>query len=165
MFIETVPNRTSPPAVLLRESYRDEQGRAQKRTLANLSKLPDDVVDGLRALLRGGTVIGTRPDEMRIERSLPHGHVAAALGMLRRIALDRLILSTAKDAESRRHCDLVVAMIVDRLNHAAFQTRVCPRGGPGDRDIEPGRGAASGRGEGARGLRGTGLAARTPAAD
>jgi len=44
MFIETVPNRTSPPAVLLRESYRDEQGRAQKRTLANLSKLPDDVV-------------------------------------------------------------------------------------------------------------------------
>src|SRR5580704_17787523 len=115
MFIETVPNRTSPPAVLLRESYRDEQGRAQKRTLANLSKLPDDVVGGLRALLRGGTVIGTRPDEMRIERSLPHGHVAAALGMLRRIALDRLILSTAKDAESRRHCDLVVAMIVDRL--------------------------------------------------
>src|SRR5580693_5153776 len=98
MFIETVPNRTSPPAVLLRESYRDEQGRAQKRTLANLSKLPDDVVDGLRALLRGGTVIGTRPDEMRIERSLPHGHVAAALGMLGRIALHRLILSTAKDA-------------------------------------------------------------------
>jgi hypothetical protein len=115
MFIETVPNRTSPPAVLLRESFRDEQGRAQKRTLANLSKLPDDVIDGLRALLKGGTVIGTGADEMRIERSLPHGHVAAALGMLRRIALDRLILSTAKDAASRRHCDLVVAMIVDRL--------------------------------------------------
>ena len=101
MFIETVPNRTSPPAVLLRESYRDEQGRAQKRTLANLSKLPDDVVGGLRALLRGGMVIDTRPDEMRIERSLPYGHVAAALGTIRRIALDRLILSTAKDAASR----------------------------------------------------------------
>ena len=115
MFIETVPNRTSPPAVLLRESYRDEDGRAQKRTLANLSKLPGDVVDGLRALLKGGTVIGTGPAEMQIERSLPHGHVAVALGMLRRIALDRLILSTAKDAASRRHCDLVVAMIVDRL--------------------------------------------------
>ena len=65
MFIETVPNRTSPPAVLLRESYRDEQGRAQKRTLANLSKLPDDVVDGLQALLKGGTVIGSGPDECR----------------------------------------------------------------------------------------------------
>ena len=61
MFIETVPNRISPPAVLLRESYRDEQGRAQKRTLANLSKLPGDVIDGLKALLKGGTVIGTGP--------------------------------------------------------------------------------------------------------
>lgn len=115
MFIETVPNRNSPPAVLLRESYRDEHGRAQKRTLANLSKLPRDVVDALRALLKGGTVIGTGPDELGIERSLPHGHVAAALGMIRKIALDRLILSTTKDAASRRHCDLVVAMIVDRL--------------------------------------------------
>src|SRR6516164_8421684 len=115
MFIERVPNRTSPPAVLLRESYRDEQGRAQKRTLANLSGLPAEVVEGLKALLKGGTVIGTGPDEMRIARSLPHGHVAAALGTLRKIALDRLILSTAKDAASRRYCDLVVAMIVDRL--------------------------------------------------
>src|SRR6201996_5338695 len=115
MFIETVPNRTSPPAVLLRESYRDEQGRAQKRTLANLSKLPGDVIDGLKALLKGGTVIGTGPDEMRIERSLPHGHVAAVLGTLRKIALDRLMLSTAKDAASHRQCELVVAMIVDRL--------------------------------------------------
>ena len=78
MFIETVPNRTSPPAVLLRESYRDEQDRAQKRTLANLSKLPGDVIDGLRVLLKGGTVIGTGADEMQIERSLQHGHVAAA---------------------------------------------------------------------------------------
>ena len=115
MFIETVPNRGSPPAVLLRESYRDEDGRAQKRTLANLSKLPDDVIDGLRALLKGGTVIGAGLGELEIERALPHGHVAAALGMIRRIALDRLILSTAKDAASRRYCDLVVGMIVDRL--------------------------------------------------
>ncbi|RRH86660.1 IS1634 family transposase [Mesorhizobium tamadayense] len=115
MFVETVPNRNSPPAVLLRESYRDEQGRAQKRTLANLSKLPGDVIAALKAILRGGTVIGTGPDELEIERSLPHGHVAAALGMIRTIALDRLILSTTKDAASRRHCDLVVAMMVDRL--------------------------------------------------
>jgi hypothetical protein len=115
MFIETVPNRGSPPAVLLRESYRDERGRTQKRTLANLSKLPGDVVDGLRALLQGGTVIGTGPDELEVERALPHGHVAAVLGTMRKIALDRLILSTRKDAASRRCCDLVVAMIVDRL--------------------------------------------------
>jgi transposase len=115
MFIETVPNRSSPPAVLLRESYRDDQGRAQKRTLANLSKLPGDVIDALKALLKGATVLGTGPEELEVERSLPHGHIAAALGMIRKIALDRLILSTAKDAASRRHCDLVVAMMVDRL--------------------------------------------------
>ncbi|MBV8925077.1 MAG: hypothetical protein JOZ74_06870 [Bradyrhizobium sp.] len=113
MFIETVPNRDSPPAVLLRESYRDENGRAQKRTLANLSKLPADVIDGLKAVLKGGMVVGS--DELEIERSLPHGHVAATLATIRKIALDRLILSTSKDAASRRHCDLIIAMIVDRL--------------------------------------------------
>ena len=102
MFIETVPNRRSPPAVLLRESYRDEQGRAQKRTLANLSKLPDDVVGGLRALLKGGTVIGTGADEMQIERSLPHGHVAATL--------------RSGGGDDRGSAD-----------HAALQTRVCAR--------------------------------------
>jgi hypothetical protein len=115
MFIETVPNRQSPPAVLLRESYRDERGKAQKRTLANLSKLPAAVIDGLKALLKGGQVIGTGADGLRVERSLPHGHVAAGVGMVRKIALDRLLLSTAKDAGSRRHCDLVVGLIVDRL--------------------------------------------------
>jgi transposase len=115
MFIETVPNRDSPAAVLLRESYRDAEGRTQKRTLANLSKLPGEVVAALKAILKGGTLVGSGVDQLQIERSLPHGHVAAALGMIRKIALDRLILSTAKDAEARRNCDLAVAMIVDRL--------------------------------------------------
>lgn len=115
MFIETVPNRDSPPAILLRESYRDEAGKSQKRTLANLSKLPASLIAGLKGLLKGGTVIGAGDDGLTIERSLPHGHVAAALGQLRKIALDRLMLSTAKDEASRRHRDLVVGMIVDRL--------------------------------------------------
>src|SRR5208283_4518 len=115
MFIETVPNRNSPPAILLRESYRDEAGKSQKRTLANLSKLPASLIAGLKGLLKGGTVIGTGDDGLKIERSLPHGHVAAALGALRKIALDRLILSTAKDEQSRRYRDLVVGLIVDRL--------------------------------------------------
>ncbi len=115
MFIDIVPNRDSPPAILLRESYRDEQGRTQKRTLANLSKLPGELVDMLKAILKGGTLIGPGVKELQIERSLPHGHVAAVLGVIRKIALDRLILSTSKDAASRRHCDLVLAMIVDRL--------------------------------------------------
>jgi transposase len=115
MFIETVPNRASPPAVLLRESYRDEHGRSQKRTLANLSKLPRDMIDTLKAVLKGATVVGTGPQELEVERSLPHGHVAAALGMIRKIGLDRLILSASKDPASRRCCDLIVAMMVDRL--------------------------------------------------
>jgi hypothetical protein len=113
MFIETVPNRNSPPAVLLRESYRDEVGKSQKRTLANLSKLPAAVVAGLRALLAGGTVVDK--DGLKVERSLPHGHVAAVLGTVRKLALDRLLLSTAADEPSRRHRDLVVGLIVDRL--------------------------------------------------
>jgi hypothetical protein len=113
MFIEAVPNRNSPPAVLLRESFRDENGRSQKRTLANLSKLPAEVIAGVKALLAGGTVVGR--EELKVERSLPHGHVAAALGVIRQIALDRLILSTARDEPSRRSRDLVVGLIVDRL--------------------------------------------------
>ena len=120
MFIETVPNRTSPPAILLRESYRDEAGKAQKRTLANLSKLPASLIAGLKGLLKGGVAIPTAlgaasEDGLRIERSLPHGHVAAGLGMLRKIKLDRLLLSTAKDEHSRRCRDLAVGLIVDRL--------------------------------------------------
>ena len=54
MYIESVPNRNSPPAILLRESYRDENGKVRKRTLANLSKWDLQVVEGLRSLLRGG---------------------------------------------------------------------------------------------------------------
>jgi len=115
MFIDIVPNRNSPPAVLLRESYRDESGRPQKRTLANLSKLPSGVIEALKVLLKGGRLSGTEPQELAIERSLPHGHVAAVLGTVRKMALDRLLLSTARDAASRRSCDLVVAMMVDRL--------------------------------------------------
>jgi len=116
MFIEIVPNRNSPPAVLLRESFREGK-RVKKRTLANLSQLPSVVIAGLRGLLKGGIVIGTGggKDELLIERSLPHGHVGAALGMVRKIALDRLLLSTVKDEASVRRRDLIVAMIVDRL--------------------------------------------------
>ena len=63
MFIEPVPNCGSPPAVLLQqESYRDENGRSQKRTLANLSKLRLEVIEALTALLKGGTVIGMSPE-------------------------------------------------------------------------------------------------------
>ena len=112
MFIETIPNRSSPPAVLLRESFREGK-RVKKRTLANLSLLPEPVIAGLRGLLKGGIVMGGGDGEqgLRVARSLPHGAVAAALGTVRKIALDRLLLSTATDAASARHCALIVARV------------------------------------------------------
>ena len=93
MFIDVVPNGRSASAVLLRESYR-EGSKVRKRTLANLSKLPASVVDGLRVLLQGGTAIA-RPEEVfEIQRSLPHGHVAAVIGMMRKLDLPRLLSRT-----------------------------------------------------------------------
>jgi hypothetical protein len=82
MYIEHVPNRNSPPAILLRESYRDAN-KVKKRTLANLSSLPAEVIEGLKVLLRGGVAVPSVDDAFVIERSLPHGHVAAVLGAAR----------------------------------------------------------------------------------
>jgi len=82
MYIEAVPNRDSPPAVLLRESYR-EDGKVKKRTLANLSCLSGEVIEGLKVLLRGGVAVPSVQEVFTIERSLPHGHVAAVLGAAR----------------------------------------------------------------------------------
>jgi len=108
MYIESVPNRSSPPCILLRESYR-HGGKVRKRTLANLTQWPPEVVAGLRALLKGGKV-SLDGDGFEIERSLPHGHVAAALGVLRGLELHKII------APRRcRHRDLAVAMIVARI--------------------------------------------------
>jgi len=109
MYIEAVPNRSSPPAILLRESYR-VGGKVKKRTLLNLSDWPRPLVEGLRALLKGGTVLPPGQEAIIIKRSLPHGHVAAVLGTLRRIGLDRLL-----GPAGNRCRDLVLAMIVGRL--------------------------------------------------
>ena len=82
MYIESVPNRNSPPAILLRESWREE-GKVRKRTLANLSCLSTEVIEGLKLLLRGGVAVPSAEAVFTIERSLPHGHVAAVLGSAR----------------------------------------------------------------------------------
>lgn len=82
MYVETVPNRNSPPAILLRESYR-EDGKVKKRTLANLSTWPAELVEHFKVLLRGGVAVESAPAALTIERSLPHGHVAAVLGTAR----------------------------------------------------------------------------------
>ncbi len=90
MSIEAVPNRNSPPAILLRESYR-EGGKVRKRTLCNLSDWPTAYIEGLRGVLKGGTVIPVERDAFTVIRSLPHGHVAAALGTARKIGLGELL--------------------------------------------------------------------------
>ena len=110
MYIETVPNRGSPPAILLREGWR-EGGKVRKRTLANLSKWPGAKVDALRRLLKNEPLVG-RDDAFDIVRSRPHGHVAAALGTLRKLRLDRMIAG-ADSPERRRALALIVARILD----------------------------------------------------
>jgi transposase len=108
MFIERVPNRNSPPAVLLRRSFR--RGRkTDKETLANLTHWPPNVVAGLERLLEGKTLVAF-DDVFTVERTVPHGHVGAVLEMIRRLGVEGLIAS-----RRCRERDLVVAMIAERL--------------------------------------------------
>ena len=108
MYVERVPNRGSPPAVLLRQAWR-EAGKIRKRTLANLSHWPEDKVESLRRVLRGETLVSPK-DVFAVEGSLPHGHVEAVLGTIRKLELDHLIAS-----KPSRERDLVVAMVAERL--------------------------------------------------
>jgi hypothetical protein len=83
MYLATMPNRSSPPAMLLRESYR-QGGQVKTRTLANLTAWPPAQLDALRRVLRGDLLVAA-DDALEIVRSLPHGHVAAVLGPVRRL--------------------------------------------------------------------------------
>src|SRR5229473_1829653 len=110
MYVATVPNRNSPPAILLRQSFR-LNGKVRNRTLANLSHWPPAQVQALRSVLKGANSIGPPlPQAFDIVRSRPHGHVAAVLGTLHRLQLDQLI-----DKHSSRELNLVLAMIVARV--------------------------------------------------
>src|SRR3990172_3464180 len=109
MFIETVPNRNSPPAVLLRETWR-EGGKVKKRTLLNLTSCPAERVEALRILLKGGTALPPGEVPFPIMRSLPHGHVAGILGAIRATGLDRIL-----GPDGNRPRDLVLAMIINRI--------------------------------------------------
>jgi len=110
MYVETVPNRNSPPAILLREAWRDGK-KVRKRTLANLSDWPETRIVNLRRVLRDEPLISRR-DHLKIERTLPHGHVEAILGTIRKLGLDAIIAS-----KPCRERDLVLAMIAERLIH------------------------------------------------
>lgn len=108
MFIESIKNRNSPPCILLRESVRDG-AVVRKRTVANLTDWPPKIVSGLKALLRTGGATGGM-DDFETVRSLPYGHVAAVLGTIRKLGLDRML--AAKPSRAR---DLALALIVARV--------------------------------------------------
>ena len=156
MYIESVPNRNSPPAVLLRESFRDA-GKVKKRTLANLSKWPPTLVEGLRVLLKGGAAVSRLDDAFDIVRSRPHGHVAAALGDAAQAAPgpdDRrrgLARAPARAGDDRRP---------DR--RPRLETGRRPGLGRGDRARLARRDAGAGRLRRGRSLRRHGLAAQAP---
>ncbi|MFQ5601297.1 MAG: IS1634 family transposase [Candidatus Krumholzibacteriia bacterium] len=108
MYVATVPNRNSPPAILIRESYR-VGGKVKTRTLANITHWEPARIEALRQLLKGHVPMGDA-EQMEITRSRPHGHVAAVLGTLRKLGLERMLHSRPS-----RQRDLAVAMIVGRI--------------------------------------------------
>jgi hypothetical protein len=108
MYVETVPNRNSPPAILLRESFRQD-GQVRKRTLANISDWPAEQIESLRRVLKGERF----PSEgggLEIKRSLPHGHVSAVIGTMRKLGLPQLI-----DTTPSRDRELSLAMVAVRI--------------------------------------------------
>lgn len=110
MYIDRVPNRNSPPAILVRESFR-HKGKVCKRTIANISKLPSYAIDSLEQILKGKSVLqDDLQDCFEIKRSLPHGHVAAILGVIRKTGLDTII-----DRNDSRQRSLAISMIVSRI--------------------------------------------------
>jgi len=112
MYIDSVPNRTSPPALLLRESRREGK-RTIKRTVANITHWPPEVVEAIRRILKGETLCSPE-DLFVVDASVAHGHVEAVLGTIRRLGLDTLIAS-----KPCRERDLIVALVAERLLHPA----------------------------------------------
>jgi Transposase DDE domain len=108
MYVETIPNRNSPPAILLRESFR-EDGQVRKRTLANISDWPAEQIESLRRVLKGET-FPSDGGSLDIRRSLPHGHVAAVVGTMRKLGLPQLI-----DATRSGDRELSMAMMAARI--------------------------------------------------
>ena len=109
MFVERIPNRNSNPTFLIRES-KWVDGKAVKRTLANITKLPLPIIEQIKLLLKGGTVVQAFDDMFEIQSTLPHGHVAAVLGTMEQLKIPELI--GPKNSRFRR---LVLGMIAARV--------------------------------------------------
>jgi len=123
MYIDIVPNRNSPPAILLREGWREGK-QTRKRTLANLSKLPPQAIEALRRVLAGETLVSTE-EHFDIERSLPHGAVAAVVGTIKRLGLDHL-LASRRGPERDRALALVAARVLDPTSRLGLARMLDP---------------------------------------
>lgn len=110
MYIEAVPNRNSPPAILLRQGQR-EGGRVVKKTLANLSHWPREKIETFRRFLKGEPLVSV-DDALKVESSVPHGHVMAVLGAMRKLGMESILSS-----QPCRQRSLVMGMIAERLIH------------------------------------------------
>ncbi len=110
MYIESIPNRNSRPAILLREAWREGK-KIKKKTVANLTDWPEEKIELLRRVLKGESLVSPK-EAFKVEQSLPHGHVEAILGTIKKLGLDTVIAS-----KPGRERDLVIAMIVERLIH------------------------------------------------
>ena len=157
MYITRVPNRDSPPAVLLRESYR-EGGKVKNRTLANLSSWPEAKVEALSRALKGLPPAGL-DGAFEISRSRPHGHVAAVFGTIRALGLEQLIGPAPSPAQ-----DLVIAMITAAVTGGSSELATA-RGLRPDRGQHAGRGSPPGSLRRGRPVCGDGLAAAPPGGD
>ena len=111
--VHVIPNRSSPPAILLRKTWREGK-RIRRQTLANLSKVPPPLVDAIRSFLQGGVVFSSLDQAVTLQRSLPHGHVAALLGLATQLGLPRILHRTPG-----RQRNLALAALIARLIHPA----------------------------------------------
>ena len=109
IYVESIPNRSSPPAILLRQSRRKD-GKVKRTTLANLSRLPPRLIDDIRLLLKGAQLVADPAQAFTIRRALPHGHVLAVLGLCRQLGLRRLL-----HRHPGRARELALAAIVARV--------------------------------------------------
>jgi hypothetical protein len=121
MYIDIVPNRSSPPAVLLREAWREGK-RTRKRTVANLSSLPMGQVDLIRRVLKGEELIPA-DDAFEFLRARPHGHVAAVVGTMHKLGLPEL-LSTRKHPKRQLVLAMIAARILDPCSKLATAQRL-----------------------------------------
>jgi hypothetical protein len=156
--VATIKTRGKNGAVytsyLLRRSYRDG-GSVRHENLGNLSHLPLEIIEAIRKMLAGRVLVDL-DEQFEIDRSLPHGHVAAVLSVLRELDLERLL-----SRERCRERDLAVAMICQLTIGSCSKLSMTRRFWP-EHAL---RRARAGRGLRGRAARCAGLAARPPAAD